>query len=91
MDTKYFRAAALSLGGELSSAPTLSAVGEHEIAKYIVQCAKAFGVPVVERSELCDAVSDLELDEAIPAELYEIAAAVLIEVGAVVPKAKNTA
>ncbi len=90
MDIRYFRAAALSLAEESSSAPTLSAVGEHEIAKYIVQCAKAYGVPVIEKQELCDAVSDLDLDEAIPAELYEIAASVLMEVGALVPKSKDT-
>jgi flagellar biosynthesis protein len=86
MSTKYFKAAALSLNAIPGSAPYLAACGEHEIANYIVECARKFGIPVVEKPELCDALSELEIEEEIPPELYEIAAAVLQEVGALIKR-----
>ena len=86
MPTKYFKAAALSLNTISGSAQSLAACGEHEIANYIVECAQRYGIPVVEKPELCDALSELEIEEEIPPELYEIAAAVLQEVGALIKR-----
>ena len=86
MTTKYFRAAALSFNTASESAPYLSACGEHEIANYMVECARRYGIPVVEKAELCDALSELEIEEEIPPELYDIAAAVLKEVGALLKR-----
>jgi flagellar biosynthesis protein len=78
----YFQAFALELPKGPTSPPVLSARGEYDLAGHIVACAKRYGVPIVERPELCSALEDLELDAEIPVELFEAAAAVLAEVGA---------
>lgn len=82
MTQRYFKACALDLPKGSDSPPTLSAVGEYDLANHIVACAKKYGIPVVERPELCEALSNLELDREIPAELFKAAAAILAEIGA---------
>lgn len=82
MTKRFFKACALDLPNGNGSPPTLSAVGEYDLANHIVACAKRYGVPIVERPELCDALSHLELDSEIPTELFEAAAAILAEIGA---------
>lgn len=82
MVTRYFKACALDLPNGDDSPPTLSAVGEYDLANHIVACAKKYGIPIVERPELCEALSNLELDGEIPTELFEAAAAILAEIGA---------
>ena len=77
-----FQAFALEYAAESDSPPTLAARGDYELARHIVACARKHGVPVVERPELCAALDTLDLDEQIPAELFEVAAAILAEVGA---------
>lgn len=81
-DSRIFQAFALELADGASSPPTLSARGEYDLAQQIVAFARKHGVPVVERPELCGALASLELDEQIPAELFQAAAAILAEVGA---------
>jgi len=81
-----FQAVALELSADSSDPPTLSARGEHEIAAHIIACAKRHGVPIVERPELCNALAELELDQTIPSELFQAAAAVLAEVGALISR-----
>lgn len=88
MEGKYFRAAALTVQEE-ATPPTVSAIGEHEIANYIVQCARRYGVPVVERAELCDAVAELDVDDTVPPELFEIAASALIEAGVLIKRSEQ--
>jgi len=79
----YFQAFALGLpqGGE--SPPVLAARGEYTLADEIVRIARRFGVPVVERDDLCSALAPLPVDQQIPAQLFEAAAALLNEVGAI--------
>jgi type III secretion system FlhB-like substrate exporter len=60
----------------------LSARGEYSLADHIVACAQKYGIPIVERPELCAALEELEIDEQLPTELFEAAAAILAEVGA---------
>lgn len=79
---RYFQAVALELPHGPEQPPVLSARGEHDLAALIVACAKKHGIPIVERPDLCSALVGLDLDEAIPSELFEAAAAVLAEVGA---------
>ena len=79
---KYFQAIALVLPNGEATPPILSARGEYQLADYIVSCAKRHGIPVLERPELCSALDSVDIDEEIPAELFEVAAAVLAEVGA---------
>jgi flagellar biosynthesis protein len=79
----YFQAFALGLPSGLEAPPILTARGEYDSADHIVACARRFGVPVVERPEMCVALSELELDAEIPVELFEAAAALLAEIGAI--------
>lgn len=82
MKKEYFQAFALDLPKGTSSPPVLSARGEYDLANYIVACARKHGIPVVEKPEMCAALEDVELDAEIPVELFEAAAAILAEVGA---------
>lgn len=79
----YFQAFALGLPSGLKAPPVLTARGEYDLADHIVLCARRFGVPVVERPEMCGVLSDLQLDAQIPVELFEAAAALLAEIGAI--------
>jgi flagellar biosynthesis protein len=86
MAKKYFQAFALDLPKGPESPPVLSARGEYDLANYIVACARKHGVPVIEKPEMCSALEDVEVDSEIPVELFEAAAAILAEVGALKPR-----
>ena len=47
----------------------------------MVAVARANGIPVVEKPELCEALVSVELDQSIPQKLFEAAAALLVEIG----------
>lgn len=78
----YFQAFALGLPNGADAPPALTARGEYALADEIVRLARRFGVPVVEREDLAQSLSPLQVDEQLPAELFEAAAALLAEVGA---------
>jgi flagellar biosynthesis protein len=82
----YFQAFALKASTDEQSPPALSARGEYDLANFIVKCARKHGVPIVERPDICSALEELEIDEQIPVELFEAAAALLVEVGAIEAK-----
>jgi type III secretion system FlhB-like substrate exporter len=82
MSKKYFQAFALELPNGPQCPPVLSARGEYDLASYIVACARKYGIPVIEKPEMCRALEDIDLDTEIPVDLFEAAAAVLAEVGA---------
>ena len=82
MKKKYFQAFALDLPNGEQSPPVLSARGEYDLANFMVACARKYGIPVVEKPEVCAALEDVEVDSEIPVELFEAAAAILAEVGA---------
>jgi len=82
---KYFQAFALDLPNGEQSPPVLSARGEYDLANFMVACARKYGIPVVEKPEVCSALEDVEVDTEIPVELFEAAAAILAEVGALSP------
>lgn len=84
-DKAFFQAFALDLPQADNSPPVVSAKGEYGLATHIVACAKKYGIPVVERPEVCGVLERLEIDEQIPAELFHAAAAILAEVGALKP------
>lgn len=63
-----------------AAAPTVAVQGEHLMADQIVRLARRFGVPVVERPALAQALSGMNLDEQIPERLYEAVALVLREI-----------
>lgn len=79
----YFQAFALGLPQGDDSPPVLTARGEYALADEIVRIARRLGVPVVEREELCAALSTLPVEQQIPAGLFQAAAALFAEVRAI--------
>jgi flagellar biosynthesis protein len=77
---KPIRAVGLAYSREIDAAPVLSVKGMHLAAEEIVRLAKLYGVPIVSRSALARSLFELEEDEEIPEELYEVVARVLYEV-----------
>ena len=59
-------------------APTVVASGKGAIAEKIIETAKESDVPVHEDSKLADTLSSLEIGDAIPPELYEVVAQILV-------------
>lgn len=62
------------------SAPRLVAKGEGDLARRIVDAARAYGVPVVRDVPVARALSELEIGDEIPEALYEAVAEILREV-----------
>ncbi len=79
MTRRIFQAFALDIPLGLDRVPKLSARGEYELAEHIVACARKFGVPVVERPALAKSLAEVSVDQEIPVELFEAAAALLAE------------
>jgi flagellar biosynthesis protein len=80
MRRRIFQAFALDIRKAEGSVPKLSARGEYELAQHIVACARKYGIPVVEQPCLASGLAEIEVDEEIPVELFEAAAALLAEV-----------
>ncbi len=59
-------------------APVVVASGKGAVAEKIIETAKEADVPVHEDSKLADTLSSLEIGDAIPPELYEVVAEVLV-------------
>jgi flagellar biosynthesis protein len=70
------KAVALRYSSE-RSAPTVVAKGKGHMAETIMQTAKDNGVPIQEDPSLVEVLSKLDLDQEIPAELYQLVAEVL--------------
>jgi flagellar biosynthesis protein FlhB len=70
-------AAALRYDEESMGAPKLVARGRRLMAAKMRQIARQHGIPVVRNVPLARALVELELDQEIPAELYEAVAEVL--------------
>jgi flagellar biosynthesis protein len=59
------------------NAPKVVAKGKGAVAERIMELAKANGVPVHEDPELIEALAKLDVQQEIPAELYQVMAEVL--------------
>lgn len=68
---------AVALSYEEGGAPVVTAKGSGEIAGRIEDIAREAGVPIENNPMMAEALSQIELDEEIPVELYQ-AVAVLI-------------
>jgi flagellar biosynthesis protein len=68
---------AVALHYEKPDAPRVVAKGRGTIGEKIVETARANGVPIQENPALAAALSDIELGDEIPVELYRAVAEVL--------------
>lgn len=73
---KRKKAAALKYENGYDS-PTVTAIGFGCVAEAIIKKANENDVPIVENSELAESLSQLELGQSIPPELYETVAKVI--------------
>ncbi len=62
----------------LNETPIVSASGRGELAQKIIDAAHEAGIPIHKDEDLVGLLSILELDEAIPEELYKVVAEVLV-------------
>jgi flagellar biosynthesis protein len=69
---------AVALHYDKSGAPRVVAKGRGIIGEKIIEVAKAHDIPIEENEVLAGALSNVELGDEIPAELYKAVAEVLI-------------
>jgi flagellar biosynthesis protein len=69
---------AVALHYDKSGAPRVVAKGRGSIGEKIIEVAKAHDIPIEENEVLAGALSNIELGDEIPAELYKAVAEVLI-------------
>ena len=60
------------------SAPKILATGKGEVAEKIIEKAKENDVPLYKDNKLSDTLSKLKIGDAIPPELYEAVAEILV-------------
>lgn len=71
------KAVALRYKPEQHAAPVVAAKGQGRVAERIVEAARKHGVPVQEDASLVEVLSQLDLNEEIPPELYQLVAELL--------------
>jgi flagellar biosynthesis protein len=69
---------AVALHYDKTGAPRVVAKGRGHIGARIIELAKAHDIPIEENELLAGALSNVELGDEIPAELYKAVAEVLI-------------
>ncbi|MDL4840047.1 EscU/YscU/HrcU family type III secretion system export apparatus switch protein [Aquibacillus rhizosphaerae] len=69
-EIRYKKAAALSYEGKKDIAPKVTASGKGYVAENIINKAKENNVPIQEDSSLVALLSELNINESIPEELY---------------------
>ncbi|HLJ01069.1 MAG TPA: EscU/YscU/HrcU family type III secretion system export apparatus switch protein [Bradyrhizobium sp.] len=78
MSAKEKSQLAVALHYDRAGAPRVVAKGKGSIGDKIIEVAKANDIPIEENEVLAGALSNVELGEEIPAELYKAVAEVLI-------------
>jgi flagellar biosynthesis protein len=68
----------VALHHDRSGAPRVVAKGKGSLGAKIIEVAKAHDIPIEENEVLAGALSNVELGDEIPAELYKAVAEVLI-------------
>jgi flagellar biosynthesis protein len=71
------KAVALKYEPERHAAPVVVAKGQGYLADEILQRAREHGVPIQEDASLVEVLSKLDLEQEIPAELYQLVAEIL--------------
>lgn len=69
---------AVALHYDKTGAPRVVAKGKGSLGAKIIEVAKANNIPIQENEALAGALSNVELGDEIPAELYKAVAEVLI-------------
>ena len=69
---------AVALHYDRKGAPRVVAKGKGSLGEKIIEVAKAHDIPIEENEVLAGALSNVELGDEIPAELYKAVAEVLI-------------
>jgi flagellar biosynthesis protein len=69
---------AVALQYEAPGTPRVVAKGKGEIGQKIIDTARQHGVPIEENASLAGALSEVEIGDEIPVELYKAVAEVLI-------------
>jgi flagellar biosynthesis protein len=77
MSAEPAKRVAVALEYDFKGAPRVTAKGKGHVAEAIVALAKEHGVTIEENHVLAEALSQVELDEAIPEALYRAVADVL--------------
>lgn len=70
------KAVALTYDQEKDSAPRISATGKGLVADSIIEKAKENHVPIMEDSSMVELLSELDINEKVPEELYQAVAEV---------------
>ena len=78
MSTETKRQLAVALHYDRTGAPRVIAKGRGAIGARIIEVAKANDIPIRENEVLAGALSNVDLGEEIPADLYKAVAEVLI-------------
>ena len=78
MTTEVKNQLAVALHYDRAGAPRVVAKGKGVIGAKIIEVAKAHDVPIEENEILAGALSNVELGDEIPAELYKAVAEVLV-------------
>ena len=78
MSTESKDQLAVALHYDRAGAPRVVAKGRGSIGARIVEIARAHDIPIEENEVLAGALSNVELGDEIPAELYKAVAEVLI-------------
>ena len=73
LEEKYIqqKAVALQYDNEKDSAPVVTAQGRGETAKNIIKIAEENGIPIKKDEDLVNMLSQIELNQEIPVELYQ--------------------
>ena len=74
---KKLMAAALRYEQGKQKAPAVVAKGSGVVAEKIIEMAKSHGIPLQESPELVQVLVKLEINQEIPAELYQVVADIL--------------
>jgi len=78
MSVTSTKSLAVALHYDRKGAPRVVAKGSGSIGEKIIEVAKANDIPIEENAQLAGALSNVELGDEIPAELYKAVAEVLI-------------